>query len=73
MTGLLHKKIINCCTQESFGKSGLVPSPKISIFKLIRLRNFIQSTSKLQPMHQCLFILECMLCKYLSDLIELEF
>ena len=40
--------------------------------KLISLRNFIQNTNKLQPMHQYLFIQECLIYKYLSDLSELE-
>ena len=73
MTGLLHKKLTKCFTRESFRRSELVPSPRMSLFKLISLRNFVQSTSKLQPMHQSLFIQEFLLYKYLSDLSELEF
>ena len=32
MAGLLHKNLTKCCTQEYFGRSGLFPSPKISLF-----------------------------------------
>ena len=32
MAGLFHKNLTKCCTQESFGSSELVPSPKISLF-----------------------------------------
>ena len=46
MTGLLHKNLTKCCTQESFGRSGLIPSPKMYLFKLIILRNFMQSYKK---------------------------
>ena len=81
MTVLLHKNLDNCSTQESSYWFLLLkcPSsaPKASMSlnktsKLISLRNFIQSTSKLQPMHQYLFIQELLLYKYLSDISELD-
>ena len=31
MNGLLHNNLTNCFTQEYFGMSGLVTSPKISL------------------------------------------
>ena len=73
MTGLLHKKFTKCCTQDSSGGSGLVSSTKIPLFKLTILINFIQSTRKLQPMHQYHFIKEFLIYKCLSDLSELDF
>ena len=50
----VRKNLTECCTQESFRRSGLVPSTKMSLFKIISLRNFIKSESNLQPMHQYL-------------------
>ena len=73
MTGLLHKNLTNFCTQESFGGSGLVAYPKMSLYKLISFINSIQSTSNLQPMYQSLFIKSCLLYKSLLDHSELEF
>ena len=32
MNGLLHKNLTKCCTQESFGRSGLVSSHKMYVF-----------------------------------------
>ena len=40
MTVLLHKNLTKCCTKESFGRSVLVPSPKISLIKLISSLEF---------------------------------
>ena len=70
---ILQKNLTKCFTQEYFRSSGLVPSPKIYLFKLLILKNFIKITSKMQQIHQSLFILECLLYKYLLDLSGLEF